>query len=157
MKKIFFIVAISATVFMQKGFAQDNIIQPSQLLQSYFNIKNALVAGNANGASANAEQFVKAVNDVDSKTINAATRKTLLKDAGQISGTKNIQQQREHFATLSTTMYVLTKAVKLNSAPVYYSYCPMRKSYWLSNDMVIKNPYFGNAMLTCGKLTETIQ
>jgi len=150
-------VAISATVFMQESFAQDNIIQSSQLLQSYFNIKNALVAGNANGASASAEQFVKTINDVDSKTIDDATRIALLKDAMQISGTKNIQQQRDHFATLSTDMYALVKEVKLNSVPIYYSYCPMRKSYWLSNDKVIKNPYFGNAMLTCGKVTETIQ
>lgn len=157
MKKIFFIVAISATVFTQNSFAQDTTTQSSQLLQSYFNIKNALVAGNANGASANAEQFVKAINDGDSKTIPEGIRKALLKDAGRISDTKNIQQQREYFATLSSNMYALAKAIKLNTEPVYYAYCPMKKSYWLSSDRAIKNPYYGNAMLTCGEVTETIQ
>jgi hypothetical protein len=29
--------------------------------------------------------------------------------------------------------------------------------YWLSSEAVIKNPYYGKAMLTCGKVTETIK
>jgi hypothetical protein len=33
----------------------------------------------------------------------------------------------------------------------------MKKAYWLSPDKAIKNPYYGSAMLTCGKVTETIQ
>lgn len=164
MKKIFFILAISGTVFIQDSFAQlvpatgeDTTAQSSQLLQSYFNIKNALVAGNANVASANAEQFVKAINNVDSKKISVGIRKALLKDAAQISRSKNVEQQRDRFATLSTNMYALAKAVKLNTEPVYYSYCPMKKSYWLSNNKAIKNPYYGNAMLTCGEVKETIE
>jgi hypothetical protein len=32
----------------------------------------------------------------------------------------------------------------------------MKKSYWLSADEAIKNPYYGNMMLTCGKVSETI-
>jgi hypothetical protein len=32
----------------------------------------------------------------------------------------------------------------------------MKKAYWLSGDKVIKNPYFGSAMLTCGTITETL-
>ena len=157
-------LAIAATVFAQNSFAQlvpanreDNTLQASQLLQSYFNIKNALVAGNVKIASTNAEQFLQAVNDGDLKTIGKDNRKALLQAAGQISHSKNIQQQREYFATLSTNMYALAKVVKLNTAPIYYSYCPMKKTYWLSNDKAIKNPYFGNAMLTCGEVTETIQ
>ncbi|RYF82932.1 MAG: DUF3347 domain-containing protein, partial [Chitinophagaceae bacterium] len=36
-------------------------------------------------------------------------------------------------------------------------YCPMKKALWLSNEKAIKNPYYGSAMLTCGKVTETIE
>ena len=157
MKKIFFIVAIFATAFVQNSFAQDSTItQPSQLLNSYYNIKNALVAGNANTASINAEEFIKTLNGIDAKIVNDATREALLKDAGQISESKDIKHQREHFATFSTNMYALAKAVKLNTQPVYYTYCPMKKAHWLSSEAAIKNPYFGSAMLTCGKVTETL-
>ena len=63
MKKIFLIVAIFATAFLQNSFAQDNTIktqtQLPQLLSSYYGIKDALVAGNAGKAATSAGEFVK--------------------------------------------------------------------------------------------------
>ena len=157
MKKIILIVAFLATAFLQQSLAQDSTkIQPSHLLHSYLDIKNALVDGNANTASTKAEEFVKTLNSIDPKIINETSRDALLKDAGHISKTKEIKHQREHFATFSTNMYALAKAVKLATEPIFYEYCPMKKTYWLSNDKAIKNPYYGNAMLTCGKVVATI-
>ena len=158
MKKIFLIVAFIGTTFVQQSFAQDSTkVQPSQLLHSYLDIKNALVADNANTASMKAEEFVKTLNGIDPKIINEATRDALLKDASHISKTKDIAHQREHFATFSTNMYALAKTVKLTTQPVYYAYCPMKKTRWLSTEIAIKNPYFGSSMLTCGKVEETLK
>lgn len=157
MKKIFFIVAMFATAFMQKSFAQDSTGTQSQLLHSYYNIKNALVAGNANAASISAEQFVKTTNGIDYKVISEGNINTLLKDATAISESKDLKDQRMHFANLSTNMFAVAKAVKLTDQPVYYTYCPMKKAYWLSNEAAIKNPYFGSAMPTCGKVVETLR
>ena len=134
MKKIFFIVAITATAFTQKGFAQlvpinredSTTSTSSQLLQSYYNIKNALVAGNANTASLKAEEFVKTLNDIDPKLIPQDTRDVLLKDARNVSEKKDIRSQREYFSTFSTNMYAFVKTVKLTDT-VYYAYCPMKK------------------------------
>ncbi len=155
MKKIFLIVTIVATAFVQKGFSQDN--SKTQLLHSYYDIKNALVAGNANTASIKAAEFVKTLNGIDTKIINEATHDALLKDAGHISESKDIKHQREHFASFSTNMFALAKSVKLTTDPVYYAYCPMKKAHWLSSEPAIKNPYFGSAMLTCGKVEETLK
>jgi len=33
----------------------------------------------------------------------------------------------------------------------------MKKTYWLSNEAAIKNPYYGNAMLNCGNVTDTMK
>ena len=156
MKKIILTVVVTAVAFMQKGFAQDSAAS-SQLLQSYYNIKNALVAGNANTASLKAEEFVKTLHAIDPKSINLETRNALLKDAGTISGKKDIKLQRESFATFSINMYSLVKAAKLTTDPVYYAYCPMKKAYWLSNEAAIKNPYYGSSMLTCGSVKETLK
>ena len=155
MKKIVFIVAILATAFVQKGFAQDNK-QLSQLLNSYYDIKNALVSGNAATASLKAKEFIKATNSIDYKIISEGNINALLKDATPISESKDIKEQRLHFANLSDNMYTIAKAVKLTDQPVYYDYCPMKKSYWLSNDKAIKNPYYGSMMLTCGSVKETL-
>ena len=160
MNRIFFIVVIIASL-LQKSFAQDSTkqIQPglSQLLISYFNIKDALVADNANVASVSAEQFIKNINGVDYKVISEGNINALLKDAGKISESNDIKKQRQLFANLSTNMFTLAKAIKLTAQPVYAAYCPMKKAYWLSSYKAIKNPYFGSAMLTCGSVTETLQ
>jgi hypothetical protein len=158
MKKLILIVAIFATAFTQQTFAQDtSTLQPSELLISYYNIKDALVSGDAVKAAANAEQFVKNINSISTETVHESNKEALLKDAGKISDTKDIKKQREYFSTFSANMYALSNSVKLSSEPVYYQYCPMKKATWLSSNKTIKNPYYGNAMLTCGKVTETIQ
>jgi len=149
-------VAFIATAFVQHSFAQDNL-KESQLLRLYYNIKDALVAGNANTASSNAEEFATTLNGIDEKTIPEVSRDALLKGAGKISSTKDIKLQREQFADFSANMIAVAKAVKLTTQPVYAAYCPMKKAYWLSSEKAIKNPYYGNAMLTCGKVTETLQ
>lgn len=156
-KKIFFTVAFLATAFI--SFAQDSATayQPSQLLTHYYNIKDALVAGNANLAAAKAEDFLRVANGIDYKVISEGNINALVKDATSISETKDIKKQREQFANLSNNMIALAKSMKLGEQPVYETYCPMKKAYWLSNSKTIKNPYFGSSMLTCGKVTETIQ
>jgi hypothetical protein len=158
MKKIFLIVALFATALIQ-SFAQDTVTasQPSQLLTQYYSIKDALVAGNANIASAKAEDFLRVANGIDYKVISEGNINALVKDATSISETKDLKEQRLHFANLSNNMVVLAKAMKLGEQPVYETYCPMKKAYWLSASKTIKNPYFGSSMLTCGKVTETIQ
>ena len=128
-----------------------------QLLTSYYNIKDALVGGNANLASAKAEEFLKLANGIDYKVISEGNINALLKDATGISETKDIKKQREQFANLSNNMIALAKAMKLGDQPIYETYCPMKKAYWLSDSRTIKNPYFGSSMLSCGKVTNTIQ
>ena len=159
MKQLFTIVAIFATSLTQNSFAQDSTkqYQLPQLLTYYYNIKNALVAGDANSASSNALAFVKNVNSIDYKVISEGNIHTLATDAGKISESKDIKKQREYFANFSTNMAAVARAVKLSDEPVYYTYCPMKKAYWLSNEKEIKNPYYGSSMLTCGQVTETLQ
>lgn len=159
MKKTLLFVAICATAIVQQGFAQDttNHAQLSQLLNSYYQIKDALINGNSNIAAQEATTFLKTANGISNRTISEGSRNALVKDAGIISDSKDLKKQREVFANFSTNMYALAKSLKLTTAPIYYNYCPMKKAYWLSSDKVIKNPYFGTAMLTCGKVTETIE
>ena len=128
----------------------------SQLLTLYYNVKDALIAGNAKTASSKAADFVKAAKGVDASTVAEGNISALLKDAGKISETQDIKKQREYFASFSTNMYAIAKAGKLTTQPVYQQYCPMKKAYWLSNEKAVKNPYYGSAMLTCGNVTETL-
>lgn len=152
-------VALIATTFVQNSSAQDNTdkSQPTQLLTLYYDVKDALVGGNANVAATKAAEFVKTANTLDANALPDEKRSALIKTAGDISKTKDIKKQREYFAGLSDQMFVLAKATSLSSEPVYKAYCPMKKAGWLSSEPSIKNPYYGSAMLTCGKVVETLK
>ena len=158
MKKIFIFIVILSSAFSLNSFAQvnNNHDQLTQLLASYYSIKNALVAGNSSNAATAAATFVKAANGVDPKDIPGETIHTLVSGAVNISDYPDLIKQRIYFAAFSINMATVAKTVKLSEAPVYYDYCPMKKAYWLSSDKAIKNPYYGNSMLTCGKITETL-
>ena len=152
MKQIFFTVALIATTLVQSSFAQD---KTSDVFAQYYAIKDALVSGNANLANTKAIAFVKTV--ADDAAVPEASRAAVIKDAAKIAATKDLKKQREYFSSFSDQMFELAKSTKLNKEPVYKAYCPMAKSSWLSNSSAIKNPYYGNAMLTCGKVVETIK
>jgi len=154
-KKIFFSVVLFAIIFIQNSFAQ-SVNQPSAILNTYYGLKDALMAGNSGDASAKAEEFIKAANGIDYKIISEGNINILLKDATAISEGKSISEQRLDFANLSANVLALAKSQKLSDQPIYAAYCPMKKAYWLSSDKTIKNPYFGNTMPTCGKVVETI-
>lgn len=130
--------------------------QLSQLLLSYYNIKNALVTGDAVSAALNAGEFLKTVNTVDYKVISEGNSHILAKDAGRISTAIDLKKQREYFINFSSNMVAVAKALKLSDQPVYIQYCPMKKASWLSSEKEIRNPYYGSSMLTCGEVTEIL-
>lgn len=125
-------------------------------LSSYYNIKNALVNSNEKAAAENATAFIQNINGISYQVISEGNVNTLLKDAGFIADAKNIETQRKAFANFSINIITVVKALKLNAQPAYIQYCPMKKAYWLSSSDAIENPYYGNSMLHCGEVVETI-
>ena len=152
MKKLFFTVALIATALVQNSFGQET---RSNILGQYYAIKDALVSGNANLANTKAIDFVKTI--ADDAALPEANRAAVVKEAAKIAATKDLKKQRGYFSGFSDQMFVLAKSTKLNKEPVYKAYCPMAKGSWLSSSSAIKNPYYGSAMLTCGKVVETLK
>lgn len=137
------------------------------VLDSYFEVKDALIKTDGNTSAAKAKNLSSVINAVKMETLKTEEHavfmkvmKNLISDAEQISKTKDISQQREFFSTLSSNMYQLIKATKPET-PVYYQHCPMyndgKGANWLSKENAIKNPYYGSQMLTCGKTVETLK
>ncbi|MFD2582468.1 DUF3347 domain-containing protein [Pedobacter vanadiisoli] len=158
MKILFKLCTIQVIVLMMAGglSAQEKAAAVSPL-QAYYEVKDALVSSNASVAGTKATAFINAIKANGKTNASKALRDKILFDAEHIAESKDIEHQRDHFTSLSTDFYALVKAVKLNDKPVYYAYCPMKKSYWLSDSEGIKNPYYGNKMLTCGKVTEVLK
>jgi hypothetical protein len=165
MKKLFLCAAFIASTFATPIFAQNTIKTTSTIpvLSSYYELKNALINSNSIDAKTASIAFLKVINDVDVIILPTRDRSTFITlrnklnaDAQRISESQNLAQQRDSFSNLSLNFIQLARLIKLGDDKIYYDYCPMKKSYWLSADAVIKNPYYGKAMLTCGKVIETL-
>jgi hypothetical protein len=120
----------------------------------YLKVKDALVASNANEAKKAAGELQKSLRDVKgSNDALAATTK--------LASTNAIDEQRQIFSAVSNEMATLVKGGQLSTGALYLEYCPMANgnegAFWLSNEKQIKNPYFGDKMLKCGSVKETIQ
>jgi len=56
---------------------------------------------------------------------------------------------------------IFKKAKGCVNEKVYVEFCPMADNnsgaYWLSKEEKVINPYFGEAMLTCGEVKQVIE
>jgi Cu(I)/Ag(I) efflux system membrane fusion protein len=77
-----------------------------------------------------------------------------------ISNTSDIKEQRNNFKSLSLHLAKTIQLFGVNEN-VYYQFCPMADdnngAYWLSKEQNVINPYFGDAMLTCGEVKQVIK
>lgn len=137
------------------------------VFDNYFEVKDALVKTDGKLASDKAKGLVKAINAVKMNELKTEEHNAWMKvlnelkeDAEHVSETTDAKHQRDHFITLSKSIYELLKVSKYE-VPVYYQFCPMandgKGANWLSKENSVKNPYYGSQMLTCGKTVETIK
>lgn len=137
------------------------------VFNNYFDVKDALVQTDAASSSKNAAALLATIGDVkmdklemDVHMVWMKVLTDLKKDAKYIADSKDVSQQRDRFINLSKNMYALLKISKTET-PIYYQFCPMandgKGANWLSKESVIKNPYYGSQMLSCGKTVETIK
>ncbi len=139
----------------------------NKVLNAYIQLKDALVKSDGTSSSSASKTLLTSIQEVNMNELNTETHTQWMKvvnelkeDAEHINETKEITHQRDHFMSLSTNLYSVIKVSKLGT-PVFYEFCPMankgKGANWLSLENKIKNPYYGNQMLTCGKVVETIQ
>lgn len=137
------------------------------VFDNYFVVKDAMISSDGNTTSIASKELLTAINnvkmdklDMDVHMVWMKVVNQIKKDTELISKSKDINKQRNHFTTLSKDIYSLLKVAKYE-VPVYFQHCPMyndgKGANWLSKENEVKNPYYGNRMLTCGKTVETIK
>jgi len=122
----------------------------AEIYNLYVEVKDAFVNTDAKKASEKANELSeKAKDNEDVASI-----------ARSISKTEDVNKQREAFSKLTEAMEpILTNA--LASGEIYKQYCPMafegKGDYWYSSSKDIFNPYYGDKMLKCGRVEETVR
>ena len=125
-----------------------NTDETTALFQHYNHIKTAMVASDAAAVKTGANALLNVSGDATLKEI-----------AQTIANADGIENQRKALLDLTASVERLLDNA-ITSGAIYKQYCPMAfnntGAYWLSSEKEIRNPYFGDAMLSCGSVKETI-
>ncbi len=118
-------------------------------VDQYLAIKDALVTSNRFETSRAASEMLKTDQPNEIKGPLYA-----------IANSGTVAEQRVAFEKLSIELYNLVSTNGAQQELLYKQYCPMafnnKGAFWLSTEKEILNPYFGDAMLHCGSIQETI-
>ena len=141
--------------------------QLAYVFDQYLKLKDALVASDPGSAKAASEEVIDAVEKTDMSLLKGEAHNLWMEQLAvinntlqQIQATENIENQRTAFAPLSEALYKSLKLFGGEEVAAYYQYCPMasdnKGAYWISVNEEIRNPYFGEQMLTCGEVRSKI-
>jgi Cu(I)/Ag(I) efflux system membrane fusion protein len=134
-----------------------NVIKP------YLNMKDAFVATDNVQVSKFAKVTSKALKSAKTKDLGKMEQSHINKSIDMldaIGNSDNIKNQREHFVLLNENLVAIAMNIKGENSLLYVQKCPMANNnngaIWLSTEKDIKNPYYGDDMLTCGSVIEEI-
>jgi Cu(I)/Ag(I) efflux system membrane fusion protein len=138
------------------------------LFDSYLKMKDNLVQDNFKASQASLLLFEKQLGQISMGLFKGENHEvwmkhstTLKKLIGYYKASKDIQEARDNFIHISEQMIMISTRLKPNIDTLYVQYCPMADrnngARWLSNEKIIMNPYFGEAMLKCGEVTKTLK
>ena len=136
--------------------------QLNGVYQASLALNSAFVAGDANVAKSKAANMSAKMNAVDMSLLNGDAHMAWMSYMQPINNglkaineSANLETQRAAYAGVSEGLFKSVKAFGVGET-VYYQYCPMKKSSWLSDNKAIENPYYGSMMLTCGSTKEVL-
>ena len=134
----------------------------------YLELKDALVQGNEDKAITFSKEFYAELRQVEAEQLEGEARafwqekqESLLQHSAMNTSKENLQELRENFVFLSGEMIKIVSTFGVGNGQIFVDYCPMANSdagaYWLSEIREIRNPYYGEAMLTCGEIVTEIE
>jgi Cu(I)/Ag(I) efflux system membrane fusion protein len=142
--------------------------QLANVFNAYLSVKEAFVSSDAAKVTGEADATLKSLSNVDMSLLTGAAHNDWMNymDGMETSletmkSSSDLEMQREAFSDLSDNLYKSIKAYGLGGTTAYYEFCPMafdnEGGYWLSDAKEIRNPYFGDKMMSCGSVKEVLQ
>lgn len=136
---------------------------------AYFEVQEALAGDDFDGFKASVMAMHKAIGAIDASSLDPAASKVwddltakLLTKSEHIHHLADIEAARALFEVYAAAMIDMDRAFGHTGEQTHYvTHCPMafdfRGADWLSRVEQINNPYFGEAMLRCGSVEQTIE
>lgn len=118
------------------------------VFENYLAAQASLASDSLETISASASALAQAVQADTAKTFPAE----VASQADVLAKAKDLATARKAFQPLSASLIRYAKAGNIPAGTLYEVYCPMAKASWLQADKIVRNPYFGQAMLSCGQI-----
>ncbi|MFC4095266.1 efflux RND transporter periplasmic adaptor subunit [Euzebyella saccharophila] len=133
-------------------------------LPSYLELKDALVAGDAEKVSAFAKATSEKMKAITQTNLDKMLKSHLSKSIEMldaIADNSDLENHRNHFVVLNENLVAIAMNLESIDNTLYVQKCPMannnKGAVWLSMQEEIRNPYYGDAMLTCGSVIDSVQ
>ena len=144
-------------------FLEDAQNKFRDLLTVYLDLKDALVASDQQQTKKLAQKGVGVASSISLLQMDDMGKSHISKLKEQLtemSSKSNLEDQRAVFVQLSKNMIQIGQQMNELDTKLYVQRCPManndKGANWLSLEEEIRNPYYGDAMLTCGSVVGTI-
>tara|TARA_R110001583_G_scaffold8896_1_gene41946 strand:- start:29957 stop:31762 length:1806 start_codon:yes stop_codon:yes gene_type:complete len=142
--------------------------QLTAFYKAYLPLTEAFVKTDSKQVKSVSENLLKDLGTIDMGLLKGEAHMGWMKDLKMLESNlktmikqSDIQKQRAAFASFNLVLYKSIKSFGLDKVTTYYQFCPManndKGAYWFSNSKDIQNPYFGEAMVGCGEVKETIK
>jgi len=135
-----------------------------QALPAYLKMKDAFVASDSDRIALEAKTALEGFRKLDLSNIGTMEKGHLNKSLemlAAISKNQDLKNQRAHFVILNENLVALASNLESLDGTLYVQQCPMadnnKGAVWLSTEQEIRNPYFGDTMLTCGSVIDSVQ
>ena len=135
----------------------------NDLIGQYLRIKDALVATDAEEAANAAKNLKDILSNEKNLLVHSHDSSNMNIMIKEIIDNKDIESKRVSFYELSKSLIkeLKNKSIETKEGQdIYIQFCPMamnnKGAIWLSAEYNVLNPYYGETMLKCGVVRDTI-
>ncbi len=163
-------LAVESTVLTGKSGQSEAFNQSfKKVLHAYYDLKDQFIAEKEPAIQLSANQLLK---NMDSLLIKELKGDTAVISTAQsyidgisaeikgLLGENEIESKRKSLQMISEQFYDLIRTVQYDQEKIYHEYCPIAfnndGATWLSNSLIIRNPYLPKTMLNCGEVRDSI-
>lgn len=133
------------------------------ILGEYLKMKDAFVKSDSEDASKIARSAFELLETISEENLGEMEKNHFAEVAQRleaIANTSSLEKQRVSFVGLNENIVSVVLNMDQLEGDIYVQKCPMannnKGAFWLSSNRAIKNPYYGEQMLTCGSVIDSV-
>ena len=141
--------------------------QMHDVVENYIILKDAFVNTDKDQASITASIVLGSLSNVDMTLLEGKAHEywmeinnALKSHLNAIVNAQDVEVQRKQFEFVSDMIVNAIKAFGVSTDNYYVQYCPMafdnKGADWVSKEPSIRNPYFGDKMMKCGLVVDSL-